>query len=186
MSAQHCPPTGVHSESRRLGGDFLPLQRVWLSRGLVALCLWRLEQILRHCNPLDLPLADFLKAQIAAEEESALSLKQADLALHRSGREEFRSKECDQLLSRFLPSAFNRSGEGLMDRDAALHFVEILEAERQSFFFVMLDGLSNDPPGDRLKVESEHSADRLQLVRTILLPPPRSRSPGSTLSEAAR
>ena len=172
MLAQHHSPTAVHSESRRLGVDFVPLQRVWLSRGLVALCLWRLEQILRHCNPLDHPLATFLKAQIAAEEESAESLRQLDLALHRSGHVEFCSEECDQLLSRFLPSAFNRSGEGLMDREAALHFVEILEAERQSFFFVMLDGLSDDPPGDSLRVESEQSADRLHLVQTILLPPP--------------
>jgi hypothetical protein len=172
MLAQHHPRTEARSGHPSLGRDFVPLQRVWLSRGLVALCLWRLEQILQHCNPLDHPLAGFLKAQIAAEEESADSLKQLDLALHRSGPVEFCSEECDQLLSQFLPSAFNRSGEGLMDRDAALHFVEILESERQSFFFVMLDGLSEDPPGSRLKAESERSGDRLRLVRTILLPPP--------------
>jgi hypothetical protein len=172
MLAQRQSPRAVHSERLSIGADFVPLQRVWLSRGLVALCLWRLEQILRRCDPLDHPLATFLKAQIAAEEESAESLQKLDLALHRSGNVEFRSAECDHLLSRFLPSAFNRSGEGLMDREAALHFVEILEAERQSFFFLMLDGLSDDPPGDRLKVESEQSAHRLRLVQTILLPPP--------------
>jgi len=172
MLAQHRSYASWHSDRRRLWGDFVPLQRVWLSRGLVALCLWRLEQILQQCNPLDLPLANFLKAQIAAEEESAESLKKLDLALHRNGYVEFCSKECDQLLSRLLPSAFNRSGGGLLDREAALHFVEILEAERQSFFILMLDGLSEDPPGSRLKAESEQSGDRLRLVKTILLPPP--------------
>jgi hypothetical protein len=172
MLTQHHSKASEHSEHQCLGDEFGPIQRVWLSRGLVALCLWRLEQILQHCNPLDLPLAIFLKAQIAAEEESANSLKKLDLALHRSGHVEFCSEECDQLLSRFLPSAYNRSGEGLMDRDAALHFVEILETERQSFFFLMLDGLSEDPPGSRLKAESEQSGDRLRLVKTILLPPP--------------
>jgi len=172
MLAQHQSPTAMHSERLSVGADFDPLQRVWLSRGLVALCMRRLEQILQHCNPLDHPLATFLKAQIAAEKESAESLKKLDLALHRSGNVEFRSEKCDHLLSRFLPSAFNRSGEGLMDREAALHFVEILEAERQSFFFLMLDGLSDDPPGDRLKVESEQSEHRLRLVQTIVLPQP--------------
>jgi len=155
-----------------LGREFAPLQRVWLSRGLVALCLWRLEQILQQCNPLDTPLTNFLKAQIAAEEESADSLKQLDLVLHRNGPVEFCSQESNQLLSRLLPSAFNRSGGGLLDREAALHFVEILEAERQSFFILMLEGLSEDPPGSRLKAESEQSGDRLRLVKTILLPPP--------------
>lgn len=172
MLARHRSSTDVHSDRRSLGRDFVPLQRVWLSRGLVALCLWRLEQILQQCNPLDHPLTGFLKARIAAEEDSADSLKQLDLALHRSGPVEFCPEECDQLLSRFLPSAFQRSGEGLMDRDAALHFVEILESERRSFFCVMLDGLSEDPPGSRLKAESEQSGDRLRLVQTILLPPP--------------
>jgi hypothetical protein len=171
MLSQHHSQASQHSDHWSLGGDFVPLQRVWLSRGLVALCLWRLEQILQHCDPLDIPLGNFLKAQIAAEEESADSLRKLDLALHRSGPVEFCSDECNQLLSRFLPSAFNRSGEGLMDRDAALHFVEILETERQSFFFLMLEGLSEDPPGSRLKAESEQSGDRLHLVQTILLPP---------------
>jgi hypothetical protein len=168
----HYSQASEHSERRSLGGDFGPLQRVWLSRGLVALCLWRLEQILRHCNPLDLPLANFLKSQIAAEEECADSLRTLDLTLHRSAHVKFSSGECNQLLSRFMPSAFNRSGEGLMDRDAALHFVEILDTERQSFFFLMSDGLSEDPPGSRLKAESEQSGNRLRLVKTILLPPP--------------
>jgi hypothetical protein len=180
MPAQHRSLTSMHSEGR--GGHFVPLKRVWLSRGLVALCLWRLEQILQQCNPLDLPLATFLKAQIAAEERSAASLKQLDLALPRSGPVGFCSKECDDLLSTFLPSAFSRTGEGLMDRDAALHFVEVLEAERQSFFSHILEGLSEDPPGSRLKAESDHSADRLQLVRTIVLPPPESSDPMTTLT----
>ena len=174
MLAQRRSQTSVHSDRRTSVGDFGPLQRVGLSRGLVALCLWRLEQILQHCNPLDLPLANFLKAQIAAEEESAGSLKKLDFALHRNGQVKFRSEDYDPLLTRFLPSAFKRSGEGLMDRDAALHFVEILEADRQSFFFLMLEGLSEDPPWSRLKAESDQSGDRLRLVKTVLLPPPQS------------
>jgi hypothetical protein len=184
MPAQPSVHTSAHSERRSLGGDFAPRQRVWLSRGLVALCLWRLEHILHHCNPLDLPLSNFLKEQIAAEEESAENLKRLDWSLHRSGDVEFSSKECDQLLSRLLPSAFIRPGEGLMDRDAALHFVEILEAERQSFFSRILDGLSDDLSGNRLKAELDRSSDRLRLVRTILLPPPQSSEPVSTHSTA--
>ena len=171
MLAQDYSPAAARSESRRLGKDFIPLQRVWLSRGLVALCLWRLEQILRHCNPSDHPLAAFLKTQITAEGESFETLKTLDLTLPRSGRVEFCSGKFDQLLSKFLPSAFNRFGEGFMDRDAALHFVEVLDSERQSFFFQILDGLSGNPPRDCLRVESEQGTDRLRLVRTILLPP---------------
>jgi hypothetical protein len=152
---------------------------------VVALCLCRLEHILDHCNPSDLPLASFLKDQIAAEEESADALKRLDWTLRRDGDLEFCSQEGDQLLTRFLPSAFGRCGEGLMDRDAALHFVEILETERQSFYFRILEGPPDDLSKDRLKAESDRSADRLRLVRTILLPPPQSVEPASTPSTAA-
>jgi hypothetical protein len=179
MPAQDQAQSSMLSERRSLGGEFAPQQRVWVSRGVVALCQCRLEYILDRCNPSDLPLANFLKEQIAAEEESADSLKRLDWALHRDGDVEFCSKECDQLLSRFLPSAFSRSGDGVMDRDAALHFVEILEAERQSFFSRILDGLSDDASGVRLRAESDRSADRLRLVRTILLPPPQTSGPSS-------
>ena len=170
-------PTPLHSERRSPGEDFAPQQRVWLSRGVVALCQWRLEYILRHCDPLDLPLAHFLKERIAAEEESADSLKRLDWSLPGGGDVEFAAKEYDQLLSRVLPSALGRAGEGLMDRDAALHFVETLDTERQSFFSRILDGLPDGLAEDRLKAESDRSVERLRLVRTILLPPPKSSEP---------
>jgi len=166
--------TSLHSEHRLPGEHFALRQRVWLSRGVVALCHWRLEHILRHCGPLDLPLANFLKEQIAAEEESADSLKRLDWSFQSGGDVAFAAKEYDQLLSRVLPSALSRTGEGLMDRDAALHFVEILEAERQSFFSRILEGQSDGPAENSLREESDRSAERLRLVRTILLPPPRS------------
>lgn len=174
MSDYNPVRTSLKSERRTVGEDFDPVQRVWLSRGVVSLCLWRLEQILRLCNPLDHPLAHFLKAQIAEEEECADSLKQLDMALHRSIHAMFCSEEYDAHLSGFFPSAFSRSGEGRMDREAALHFVELLEVERHFFFTNILEGLSEDPPGSQLKAESTHSADRLHLVRTILLPPANS------------
>lgn len=160
-------------ERRNSGEPLAPRQRVWLSRGVVALCHWRLEHILRHCDPLDLPLADFLKEQIAAEEESADSLKRLDWSLHDGGDLEFAAKEYDQLLSRVLPSAYSRTGE-VMDRDAALHFVETLDAERNSFFAQILEGPSGSLAVDRLKAESDRSAERLRRVKTVLLPPPRS------------
>jgi len=169
-------------EPGRLGVELVPRQRVWLSRGLVALCQWRLEHILHHCDPHDVPLAKFLKEQIAAEEESADSLKRLDWDLPRSNEVVFCSKECDQLLSVFLPSAFSRFGEGFLDREAALHFVEILESDRHSFFSHVLEGLSEDPSGIRLKVESERSAERLRLVRTMVLPPARSSQAATTLA----
>lgn len=165
------------SELRIPDDDFNPQQRVWLARGLVALCQWRLEQILHNCSPLDLPLSNFLKEQIASEEESADSLKRLNWSLHRGADAEFRSSECDQLLMKFLPSAFSRSGEGLMDREAALHFVEILETERQSFFSRILKDLPRDAAGDRLRAEADRCGERLRLVRTIVLPPPKSREP---------
>jgi len=166
-------------EHRRPGENFALRQRVWLSRGVVALCQWRLEHLLRHCDPSDLPLASFLKEQIAAEEESADSLKRLDWSFQSGGDVSFAAKEYDQLLSRILPSALSRTGEGLMDRDAALHFVEILDAERQSFFSRILEGLFDGPAEDSLRAESDRSAERLRLVRTILLPPPRSSEPVS-------
>ncbi|HLF07114.1 MAG TPA: hypothetical protein VI893_08105 [Thermoplasmata archaeon] len=176
MPVQRMHPS-QHSERRSTGQPFAPRQRVWLSRGVVALCHWRLEHILRHCDPLDLPLANFLKEQIAAEEESADSLKRLDWSLHDGGDLDFAAKEYDQLLSGILPSAFRRTGEGLMDREAALHFVEILDAERNSFFAQLPEGPSEDLAADRLRVESDRSAERLRLVRTILLPPPQSSEP---------
>jgi len=182
LAAPHPGPVVVRSEARQLGAEFAPRQRVWLSRGVVALCQWRLEHILHHCDPLDLPLAKFLKEQIAAEEESADSLKRLDWALPRNSEVVFCSKECDQLLSVFLPSAFSRFGEGFLDRDVALHFVEILESDRHSFFSHVLEGLSDDLSGNRLKAESERSADRLRLVRTIVLPPAQSSEESAELT----
>jgi hypothetical protein len=166
-------------ERRSSNEPLAPRQRVWLSRGVVALCHWRLEHILRHGDPSDLPLADFLKEQIAAEEESADSLKRLDWSLHDGDDLEFVAKEYDQLLSRVLPSAYSRTGEGHMDRDAALHFVETLYAERNSFFAKILEGPSSEPAVDRLRAESDRSAERLRLVQTILLPPPQSSEPVS-------
>jgi hypothetical protein len=148
------------------------------------LCQWRLEHILHHCDPADLPLVKFLKEQIAAEEESADSLKRLDWSLSRNDDVRFCSKECDQLLSVFLPSAFSRFGEGLLNREAALHFVEILEFDRHSFFSKILEGLSDDLSGTRLKAESDRSADRLRLVRTILLPPAQCSEVGSMAAMA--
>jgi hypothetical protein len=171
---QHPVQSLVPCERPSFGGEFPPRQRVWLSRGLVALCQWRLEHILHHCDPVDLPLEKFLKEQIAAEEESADSLKRLDWSLSKGDDVVFCSKECDQLLSMFLPSAFSRFGEGFLNREAALHFVEILESDRHSFFSHILEGLSDDLFGTRLKAESDRSADRLRLVRTILLPPAQS------------
>ena len=169
--------TSHPSEHRRAGENLALRQRVWLSRGVVALCQWRLEHILRHCDPSDLPLASFLKEQIAAEEESADSLKRLDWSFQSGGDVTFAAKEYDQLLSRVMPSALGRTGEGLMDRDAALHFVETLETERQAFFSRILEGLSDGPAEDRLRVESDRSEDRIRLVRTIVLPPPQSSEP---------
>lgn len=175
MLAQLHTLTSQPSDHRNVGGEFTPERRVWLSRGVVALCHWRLEHILHNCDPSDLPLAQFLKERIAAEEESADSLKRMDWTLHRNDDVELSAKECDRLLLPFMPSAFSRTGEGHMDRDAALHFVEILESERKSFFIHILQGLSDDLLRVRLKAESDRSEDRLDLVRTVLLPPPRSR-----------
>jgi len=185
MLAQRHHRTSTPLERRVSEQEYAPQQRVLLSRGVVALCLRRLEHILEHCNSLDIPLTTYLKEQIAAEEESADSLKRLDWTLRRDGDVEFCSTEYDQLLKRYLPSAFGRSGEARMDRDAAFHFVEILETERQAFFSRILQGLSDDPAGKRLKAESDRSADRLRLVRTILLPPPQSVEPVWAPSTAA-
>lgn len=176
MPAQQARTTH-HLEHRRPGENLALRQRVWLSRGVVALCQWRLEHILRHCDPSDLPLVSFLKEQIAAEEESADSLKRLDWSFQSGGDVTFAAKEYDQLLSKVMPSALGRTGEGPMDRDAALHFVEILDGERQAFFSRILEGLSDGPAEDRLRAESDRSVDRLRLVRTILLPPPQSSAP---------
>jgi len=173
MSAQNA----VRWLGRNPGGGVAPRQWVWLSRGLVALCQWRLEHILHHSDPLDLPLEKFLKEQIAAEEESADSLKRLDWSLPRSDDAQFCSTECDQLLSRLLPSAFIRCGEGLMDREAALHFVEILESDRHRFFSRIFEAKLAGLSEARLKAESDRSSDRLRLVRTILLPPAQSSGP---------
>jgi len=171
--------TSPYSEHRIPGEHFALRQRVWLSRGVVALCHWRLKHILRRCDPLDLPLANFLKEQIAAEAESADSLKRLDWSFQSGGGIEFAAREYDQLLSRVLPSALGRTGEGLLDRDVALHFVEILNSERQSFFSRILEGLADGLAENRLRVESDRSVERLRLVRTILLPPPQSSKPVS-------
>ncbi len=177
MHPQIADPSSVLREVPNPGVTFAPRQWVWLSRGLVALCQWRLEHLLHHSDPLDLPLEKFLKELIAAEEESADSLKRLDWALPRGDEAVFCSTDCDQLLTRILPSAFIRCGEGFMDREAALHFVEILESERHAFFSQILETKCADLSETRLKVESDRSADRLRLVRTILLPPAQSSRP---------
>ena len=69
VRAERCPVARPEPRGRSCSRQW-----VWLSRGLVALCQWRLEHILHHSDPLDLPLEKFLKEQIAAEEESADSL----------------------------------------------------------------------------------------------------------------
>jgi len=175
----------VQVERRSFGVEFAPRQRVWLSMGLVALCQWRLEHILHHCDPLDLPLEKFLKQQVAAEEESADSLKRLDWNLPRGDDVVFCSKECDQLLSELLPSAFCRFGEGLLNREAALHFVDILESDRHSCFSLLLEGLSDGLARTCLKAESDRSAERLHLVRTIVLPPAQSTAAPTILTQEA-
>lgn len=118
---------------------------VALAREAGASCAHRLETILGSADPDDPPLRRYL-AQVVAEQKACLE------EIQRFEREALSfvpwapgEKRTRGLVQQFFPSLSKKMGEGALNREGALYFVECLEAEEAVF----LRGLAERAPDDR-------------------------------------
>lgn len=152
----------------------LPLQeRVHLARQAAEIRLHRLEAIARFSDPQDTPVRELLRTLTS---QASLGLDR--LRRIRTGGMWIEDERAKALLREWIHSAWQRFGEGPLDREVALYLAEALLDECACFLGALSNGTTE--PGVRKCLEDVADSCRhhLEHVRRVILPsPPESHKP---------
>jgi hypothetical protein len=96
-------------------------------------CARRLEAILERADRSDTALRRYLAEVVEEQRECLLRVVRFDVEAAAPVRWAPDDKKTQDLVRRFFPSLFQKLGEGSLDRDAALYFVECVEEENTRF-----------------------------------------------------
>ena len=145
---------------------------ILLCRGALGLCQGRLEYILENVDPSDGSLCALLEGIVAEEVETVGDFRELDWRMSFIPVQNFDFAEADSILNKHFASALSMFGEGALNRDQALYFVEILEKERSEFFRVIADANAADGSARVFFREYERGLRWIEALRTVILPPP--------------
>ena len=166
-------PEGVSPAPKPSVGT-LPIQeRVHLARQAAEIRLRRLEAITRFSDPQDAPMRDLLRTLTS---QASLGLDR--LRRIRTGGMWIEDERARVLLREWIHSAWQRFGEGPLDREVALYLAEALLDECAGFLVALSKGATE--PGVRTCLEdlAENCRRHLEHVRQVILPsPPASSRP---------
>ena len=147
---------------------------ILLCRGALGLCQGRLKYILENADPSDGPLCALLEGIVAEEAETVGDFRELDWRMPFIPDQTFDFAKGDSVLKKHFASALSMFGEGALNRDQALYFVEILEKERSEFFRVIADANAADGSARVFSREHERGLRRIEALRTIVLSHPAS------------
>lgn len=157
------PPSAVKSSV-----GTLPLQeRVHLARQAAEIRLRRLEAIARFSDPQDTPVRELLRTLTS---QASLGLDR--LRRIRTGGMWIEDERARALLREWIHSAWQRFGEGPLDREVALYLAEALLDECACFLVALSNGATEPAVRKCLEDVAENCRHHLDHVRRVILPSP--------------
>lgn len=160
-------PEGVPPPPKPSVGT-LPLQeRVHLARQAAEIRLRRLEAIARFSDPQDAPVRDLL---LTLTSQASLGLDR--LRRIRTGGMWIEDERARVLLREWIHSAWQRFGEGPLDREVALYLAEALLDECACFLVALSNGTTEPAVQRCFEDVAENCRRHLEHVRQVILPSP--------------
>lgn len=167
----------IASGDRKPNVETLPLQeRVHLARQAAEIRLRRLEAITRFSDPQDTPVRELLRTLTS---QASLGLDR--LRRIRTGGMWIEDERARALLREWIHSAWQRFGEGPLDREVALYLAESLLDECACFLVALSNGATEPAVRNCLEDLANNCRSHLEHVRRVILPSrPESSKPRSS------
>ena len=146
----------------------LPIQeRVHLARQVSEIRLRRLEAITRFSDPQDAPVRELLRTLTS---QASVGLDR--LRRLRTGGMWIEDERARVLLKEWMHSAWQRFGEGPLDREVSLYLAEALLDECACFLVALSKGAGEPAVRNCLEDLAENCRRHLEHVRQVILPSP--------------
>jgi len=129
----------------------------------------RLRMILDRADPHDEALRRYLLELSAHQEGRRRDMEEFDSKVGGPVGWSPDEKKAKRLLKRFFPSVSQGLGAGHVNREAAMHFVERLEAENSRFYQLLAARAPDDDSRGFFTKEAASEESRLKHNREVLL-----------------